>query len=245
MGNTKQTRPLTVDEMTRRSPDKEGWLMRYFAIACFEIGVATLVFLCSFFFKISMNMRFSITWRVIVGFIVFHVLANVIPRIYLYGFRFKKMKTDMAIEIDNFNKYKKVMPVSCIWSCAREYVSAAEGNEVEYLLGCTGFENTAEFKLNLQRYINSCKRLNKKLNKNLHKVPKLTQKRAFWTFCKKLGIAEDKCGFASIYPHYTFRYLHEDKDYSKEYTIILSPAMANQVLTFIGKNSPTSTRVSM
>ena len=52
---------------------------------------------------------------------------------------------------------------------------------------------------------------------------------------KKLGIAEAKCGFASIYPHYTFRYLHEDKDYSKEYTIILSPAMANQVLIALNK----------
>lgn len=235
MKNTKSTKPLTIDEMTRRSPDKEGWILRYFGIACFEIAMVTLVFLCSFLFKISMNTRFMIGWIMIIGFIVFHLLANAIPRLYLIGRGFRQIKSDSMIEVENFNKYKKTMPKSSIWSCDRKYVCSAKGNEVQHLLECGIFQNEPDLKMNLQRYINSSKRLNKKLNKLMYKVPKITQKRAFWTFCKKLGIAEDKCGFASIYPHYTFRYLHEDKDYSKDYTVILSPAMANQVLIALNK----------
>ena len=66
-------------------------------------------------------------------------------------------------------------------------------------------------------------------------IPKITQKCSLWTLCKKLGIAEvghraiGDSEIVSIYPHYTFSYIHEDKDYSKEYTIILNPQLAQQL----------------
>ena len=241
MKSTKINMFNTIDEGVRQSKDRVGWLSRYFGAAVLEIMLVTLTFLTLSIFGVTLKTRLMIAWIVLVTFIAFHFFSNLIPRLFLYTRKFKKIQASMQIEIDNFKKYKALMPETASYGCDRDFVRQAPQNEVKYLLEYCKFPTNKEFQANLFRFINASKKLNKKLMRSMDSIPKITQKCSLWTLCKKLGIAEVGCRaigdseFVSIYPHYTFSYIHEDKDYSKDFTVILSPAMASQVLIALNK----------